>query len=317
MKTFKALLIREYWEHRGAFLKTPIVIGIVMSLTLLLVYLFTDRIDIKINSGQLSEYGLQSLKTLSDSKIQFGIDTFMLFTAYLYHFILFIIVFFFLLGSLYDDRKDGSILFWKSLPISDVQTVSSKLVTATLFAPLLFFIGLVLSQLLFFIIASLILLLNAVNPFTVLWSNINFVHNWGAFLIGCLVQSLWALPIYSWLLFSSSYSKRRPFLLAIFGPLTLAFIWYWYNAFTKFDVIQAGLFKTILYLLSKAASPFTSGISFTSDNNVDFDPTEESGVELISSMINGLSNTNLYYGIAFAVVAVALAIYVRRFRNAT
>lgn len=316
MKTFKALLQREYWEHRGAFLKTPIIIGIVLSVILLLIYSFTDRVDLVMNSGQLAEFGAKSISSLEPTEIMFGIDVFMLFTASIYHFVLFIVVFFFLLGSLYDDRKDGSILFWKSLPVSDTQTVLSKLVTATLVAPLIFTVGLILSQLLFFVLLSFILLFNGVNPFTFLWVNINFINNWGAFFIGCLIQSLWALPIYGWLLFSSSYSKRRPFLLAIFAPLAAAFTWYWYVAFTNFDVVQAGLFKTILFLFSKATSPFTSGISFSFEN-VDFDPTEQTGAEVIKSMLNGLDNPNLYYGFIFAAVTVAIAIYVRRFRNAT
>ncbi|TDR23203.1 hypothetical protein [Marinicella litoralis] len=316
MSTFKALLQREYWEHRGAFLKTPLIIGIVMGITLLLIYFFTDRVDLVMNSGQLSELGSKSLSAIDPKNIKLGLDAFMLFTAYIYHFILFIIVFFFLLGSLYDDRKDGSILFWKSLPVSDTQTVLSKLITATIVAPLIFTVGLILSHILIFMLLSGILLLNGINPFSFIWANINFISNWGAFIIGCFIQSLWALPIYGWLLFSSSFSKRRPFLLAIFAPLTVAFAWYWYVAFTNFDVIQAGLFKTILFLFSKAASPFTSGISFSADE-IDFDPRDQSGLEVIYSMINGLSNTSLYYGLIFAVIAVAVAIYVRRFRNTT
>ena len=316
MKTFQALLTREYWEHRGAFLKTPIIMGIVMSIILMLVYFTTDRLDVKINSGQAVEFGAKSLENLDPSKIQAGIDVFMLSTGSLYHFVLFVIIFFFLLGSLYDDRKDGSILFWKSLPVSDTQTVLSKLVTATVVAPLIFSAGLIVSHLVFFILTSLILLLNGANPFTILWPNINFISNWGAFMIGCLAQALWALPVYGWLLFSSSYSKRRPFLLAVFAPLLAGFIWYWYNALVNLDMVRVGVFKTIGILMAKGTQPFTSGLGFTVEE-IDFDPTEQTSIELIQSMLNGLTNPSIYYGLAFAVVAVSLAIYVRRFRNAT
>ncbi|GAE49902.1 membrane protein [Xanthomonas arboricola pv. pruni str. MAFF 311562] len=47
------------------------------------------------------------------------------------------VVFFYSLGSLYDDRRDRSVLFWKSLPVSDVQTVLSKAAWALLLAPLI------------------------------------------------------------------------------------------------------------------------------------------------------------------------------------
>ena len=46
-----------------------------------------------------------------------------------------VVVFFFCLGALFDDRKDRSVLFWKSLPISDQATVLSKVAMALVVAP--------------------------------------------------------------------------------------------------------------------------------------------------------------------------------------
>lgn len=316
MKTFKALLQREYWEHRGAFLKTPLIIGIVTIVVLLLGYFTTERFDQVMNSGQAIELGGASLKNVDPDMISSFIDVFMLTTESIYHLVLFIILFFFLLGSLYDDRKDGSILFWKSLPVSDTQTVLSKLVTAAVVVPLIFTACLIISHLAFFAVLSLLLLINGVNPFTILWANIDFINNWGAFLIGCLAQALWAMPVYGWLLFASSYSKRRPFLLAVFAPLIVGFIWYWYNAIFEYNVFKIGVFKTIGILMAKATTPFTSGLGFDLES-IDFNANDHTNLELIKSMLNGLTNTSIYYGLIFAAIMVALAIYVRRFRNAT
>ena len=47
------------------------------------------------------------------------------------------VVFFYCLGSLYDERKDRSVLFWKSLPVSDRDTVLSKALSALVVAPTL------------------------------------------------------------------------------------------------------------------------------------------------------------------------------------
>ncbi len=316
MKTFKALLQREYWENRGAMLKTPIIIGIVFATILVLGYITTERIAMVVSGGESIEFGAKSLASVDPEKITSVLDIFMLTTASIYHFVLFIIIFFYLLGSLYDDRKDGSILFWKSLPVSDIQTVLSKLATATLLAPLVFTFGLIVSHLLMFVIISLILMFNWVNPFTILWANVDFINNWGAFVIGCFVQAMWALPIYGWLLFSSAFSKRRPFLLAVFAPLLAGFVWYWYNALTDYNVLQIGVFKTIGILMAKGFTPFTSGLGFDFET-IDFDARNQTNLELIKSMLNGLANPNIYYGLIFAVVMVALAIYVRRFRNTT
>jgi ABC-2 type transport system permease protein len=316
MSTFKALLEREYWEHRGALLKTPLIIGIVFIVLLLLGYITTERFDQVLTNGQSIELSGKALETVNPETIRSFIDIFMLSTGSLYQFVLFVVLFFFLLGSLYDDRKDGSILFWKSLPVSDTQTVLSKLATAVLLAPLLFTIGLILSHLAFFIVFSLLLLLNGANPFTFLWANIDFINNWGAFIVGCLVQALWALPLYGWLLFASSYSKRRPFLLAVFVPMMVGLVWYWYNAIFNYNLLKVGIFKTMAFVLGKSTVPFTSGLD-TSVEDFGFDPTDQTGTELMLSMLRGLHKADMYYGLIFAAVTVAVAIYVRRYRNTT
>ena len=61
--------------------------------------------------------------------------------------ILWLVVFFYLLGALYEERRDRSILFWKSMPVSDVMTVASKLVTALLVVPLVYLVGIATLQL--------------------------------------------------------------------------------------------------------------------------------------------------------------------------
>jgi ABC-2 type transport system permease protein len=47
------------------------------------------------------------------------------------------LVFFYCLGALHDERRDRSLLFWKSLPVSDYTTVMSKLLLAVVVAPLI------------------------------------------------------------------------------------------------------------------------------------------------------------------------------------
>jgi len=315
MKTIAALLKLEYWEHRGAFVKTPLIIGLVMGVITILAYATSDRFVVDLSGGDNLKLAISTLEQLSDGQITMGLDIFMLSTGSLYHFILFILIFFFLLGSLYDDRKDGSILFYKSLPISDTQTVLSKLMVATIIAPMAFTVGLMISHLFVFLILSLILLFNGLNPFSLLWSNTSFISNWGAFAIGCIVQALWALPLYGWLLFTSAVAKRRPFLMAVFAPLVAGFIWYWYNALVNLNLFKIGFFKTIGILFAKATTPFASGIDQPKSGSFEFDPSEQSNLDVIQGMLNGLMQIELVYGIIFAAVTTGLAIYIRRYRN--
>lgn len=313
MKTFIALLKREHWEHRGAFLKTPIITGIVFAVIVLLSYLTTESFDVAFGNGETLEFSIQSLPAVKGEDIASMLDILILGLAHLYHFILFMVIFFFLLGSLYDDRKDGSILFWKSLPISDSQTVFSKLATACLVGPLIFSIGFIISVLLILILLSFILLINGVNPFTILWGNLNVFTNLGAFLVGCLVQMIWALPLYAWLMFSSAFAKRRPFLLAFLGPLLLSLSIYFYNAIFHLKLFEGGLGKIIAYLFAKGAAPFSSGHKL---EKIIFDGVEDNkAMDLIGSMLLGLRDEQVLYGLLFAVVAVGIAIYIRRYRN--
>lgn len=315
MTTFLALLKLEFREHKGSFFKTPIIIGIVLVVMALLSYFTTDRFVLDVSGGDNLQLAIGSLQHVGDDKLNFALDVFMLMTGSLYHLILFIVIFFFLLGSLYDDRKDGSILFYKSLPVSDTQTVLSKLITATLVAPGCFVVGLMISHILMFMVISLILLLNGLNPVTLLWLNISFIENWGAFMVGCLVQALWALPLYGWLMFASSVAKRRPFLLAVFAPLMAGFVWYWYNALVNLNLFKFGFFQTVGMLFAKATTPFATGIGNQDFENMDFDPTAHSSGEVIYSMLNGLMKVELLYGLLFAAVVVGLAVYIRRYRN--
>lgn len=315
IKTFSALLKLEFREHKGSFFKTPIIIGIVLVVMALLSYFTTDRFVLDVSGGDNLQLAIGSLQHIGDDKLNFALDVFMLITGSLYHFILFVVVFFFLLGSLYDDRKDGSILFYKSLPVSDTQTVLSKLITATVVAPACFVFGLMISHLMMFVVISLILLLNGLNPFSLLWLNVSFIENWGAFIIGCLVQSLWALPLYGWLMFASSVAKRRPFLLAVFAPLMAGFVWYWYNALVNLNLFKFGFFQTIGLLFAKATTPFSTGLGHKNFEKMDFDPTAQTSGEVIYSMLNGLMQIELLYGLLFAAVTVTLAVYIRRYRN--
>jgi ABC-2 type transport system permease protein len=145
---FKLLLKREFWEHKGGFLWAPVWAGAI-SLLLTLMALIVGEVaarkalasgkmqidgDVTINGLDLgvltSKMDPDDLRKLAD-----GIDFSMLMSAMWPMVVLGFVVFFYCLGSLYDERKDRSVLFWKSLPLSDRDTVFSKAASALLVAP--------------------------------------------------------------------------------------------------------------------------------------------------------------------------------------
>jgi ABC-2 type transport system permease protein len=131
MNTMKWLVKREFWEHKGGFFWAPAVVSGIATLFALAgsiiggVLISKHRDEIQYH-GNVAEHA-QQLGGMGDGMLMGGII--------LMSVVLGFVLFFYLLGSLYDDRRDRSILFWKSMPLSDSQMVLSKLACALLLAP--------------------------------------------------------------------------------------------------------------------------------------------------------------------------------------
>jgi len=117
------------------------------------------------------------------------------------------VVFFYFLDALYAERKDRSILFWKSLPVSDLQVVGSKYLTGVAAIPLLT-IGI-------FLVTAILVWL--IGGFALLWAGSGAALAGGpAALAGAtaimvyilLTQALWLVPVHAWLLLVSAFARR-------------------------------------------------------------------------------------------------------------
>ncbi|MFV2089146.1 MAG: hypothetical protein ACC642_00670 [Pseudomonadales bacterium] len=126
---------------------------------------------------------------------------------------------FVLLGTLFDDRKDRSILFWKSMPVSDYETVASKLVLAVWVAPLVAIAAAVITQIFFLTIISGYVLLQDLGSIGRLWWHSGIVTGTFQLVLGFLIQGFWTLPIWAWLLLISALVPRMPLFWAILIPL--------------------------------------------------------------------------------------------------
>ena len=130
----------------------------------------------------------------------------------------------YLLGALYDDRKDRSILFWKSLPVSEWHEVACKLAVASLVVPLVFFVASILTQLAYVALAMLLAWRMDADPTGLILDKIEFVPLFLNQIGGLLIWITWTLPLYGWFLLCSATAKRSPFLLAFAIPVGLMFI---------------------------------------------------------------------------------------------
>src|SRR5207245_2315921 len=103
------------------------------------------------------------------------------------------------LDALHGERRDRSILFWKSLPVSDLTTVLSKASIPLVVLPLLTFTITVAMQLIMLLLSSAVLLGSGLNVAT-LWTQLSFVQMSLLLLYHLMtVHALWPAPIYGWL----------------------------------------------------------------------------------------------------------------------
>jgi ABC-2 type transport system permease protein len=237
MKTMKWLLRREFWENKGSMFWAPIVVGTLMVLFVGISALYGSTTGTFNNHTTVTVDGHSTttstkLETMSSKSQQELADvvaqTYPMSAAPLY-LMLAVIAFFYCLGALNEERRDRSILFWKSLPISDSQVVLSKVMTAILVAPLITIAVGTFMSLLLLLIAGIALAFQGVNMFAQVLSDANF-YLAPLQVLGMLpVYVLWALPTIGWLLMVSAWAKSKVFLWAVGVPVIAIVIVKWAN----------------------------------------------------------------------------------------
>jgi ABC-2 type transport system permease protein len=129
-----------------------------------------------------------------------------------------IVAIFYCLDALYGERRDRSILFWKSMPVSDLTAVLSKMAVPLIILPLVTFAITIATQFIMLLMGSATLLVNG-REVGALWSRLSWGHmSVMLFYHLVTVHSLYYAPIFGWLLLVSAWAKRLPFLWA-FLPL--------------------------------------------------------------------------------------------------
>ena len=132
----------------------------------------------------------------------------------------FIAGFFYCLDALYGERRERSILFWKSLPVSDTTTVLSKITVPLLILPPIAFVIIVATQFCMLLISSAALLPSGLSSTT--WANFDLFQQSVILFYSLIVIALWHAPVYGWALLMSAIARRAPFLWAVLPPIALA-----------------------------------------------------------------------------------------------
>lgn len=130
----------------------------------------------------------------------------------------------YLLSCLHQDRRDRSVLFWKSMPVSEWEEIGAKMVTVCVLAPGIYVAISFLTQIAYILLAMLLVWRMDMSAGEVVLSNVNFLSLLGGQLSAWLLWSLWTMPVFAWLLLCSAAAKRSPMLLAVAVPLALVIV---------------------------------------------------------------------------------------------
>ena len=331
---FKLLLKREFWEHKGGFFWAPIWAGGI-SLVLTLMALVVGEVAARraVASGKMSFDGdiningldLSALTSKMDAadlqKLAGGIDISTVMSSAWPMIVLAFVVFFYCLGSLYDERKDRSVLFWKSLPVSDRDTVLSKAASALLVAPLIA-VGVAIACMFgFLLLVSAFVLLHNGNPLTLVWGPGNPLQLAGSMLATIPVYALWALPTVGWLLLCSAWSKSKPFLWAIMLPVFAGIFISWFDIMNVFNLESGWFWKNIVARGLLSAVPGT-WFDVAHIDNAHITSSEaarqiESVHQLLSlqTTYSVLLTPQLWIGAAVGAAMIYAAMRLRRWRD--
>ena len=198
MNTYIWLVRREFWENRAIWV-IPIAIGAFMVLCALF-----GRTDLMAASSQAMGRSVGQAFMGAVGATFFAVMS--IYAAW------------YLLDCLYADRKDRSVLFWKSLPISDAATVLSKLATAVIVIPLVYFVAADLTTLL---VAFIISVRAGSLVSGALWQASLWLQIQALWLYLILTTGVWYLPVTAYLLLISSWAKRAVTLWSVLPPLAL------------------------------------------------------------------------------------------------
>jgi len=325
---FKLLLKREFWEHKGGFFWAPLIAGGVFLLLTLMGMVTTEVVRqraatraIDINGAHVQIGGLnlsmltEHLKPEDIRQLGGAIDMSLFMAGGIPFLVLGFVVFFYALGSLYDDRKDRSVLFWKSMPLSDSQTVLSKVASATLVAPLLAAIAGIVTMAALMLLLTLFVLLNGGNPMTLLWGPSSPASVVATFIAGIPVYAAWALPTVGWLMLCSAWARSKPFLWAVVIPVFLGVFISWFDLLQFFNLDTAWYWKQIFVRSIGSTFPMTWIGNIHVANQLTGGPADLGHVVSIPTMYSLFATPQMWIGIVAGALMIAGAIRLRRWRD--
>ena len=273
---------RELWENRSLYI-APLVAGALVVVGFLIASLGivhrTKLISSMTPAQQLTAVGFP-LDVAAGPIMGIGM----------------LVAIFYCLDALYGERRDRSILFWKSLPVSDLTTVLAKAAIPLLILPLILFIVTVITQWLMLLTATAVLLLHGQST-VALWTQLSLSRRWLLLLYHLYaVHAFWYAPFYGWFLLVSAWARRTPFLWAFLPPLAVG-------------ILERLIFNTTHFAGMIGYRLGGGGVTVTGQGQMPIDP----GMQIHFGQY--LAAPGLWLGLLFTAACLAAATQLRRYRS--
>ena len=290
---------RELWEHRALWMAPLIAAGLIL-------------LSFIVSSFNLPG-GARMMATIDGTQMSAAATGFFGAMGVVIALTMIVVTWFYCLDSLFSERRDRSILFWKSLPVSDVTTVTSKLFVASAVAPSISFAIVVVTQLVILLIGTAVILFAGGSP-GALWSPVPLLEMTLVLLYSLLAQAIWFAPFLAWLIFVSAWARRSPALWAGLVPA----------AACLFERIAFGT----SYLIGALQGRFAEGLAhaaFALPDLPDEPFVRDGDFSLRFGMpgrmfdaidvVRFLSTPEVWVGLAIAAALTAATVWMRRYRE--
>jgi ABC-2 type transport system permease protein len=278
---------RELWEHRSLY-AAPLA----MAAVVLLAYLVGTLASLPGGLSAGLTPGDMPGRVLALSPYDFAALPMILLG--------FVVGAFYSLDALHGERRDRALLFWKSLPVSDLTTVLSKACIPLAVLPLIIFAVTVAAQIVMLLVGGAVAM--ALHPGALApWRGITaFFEESVILLYGLLAMALWHAPLYGWLLLVSAWARRAALLWAVLPPL----------AFVLFERVAFGSQRFAGLLGGRVtADGLDRAIAFPAQGT----PSVTSLEQL--TPLRFLATPGLWIGLALSAAFLAAAVHLRRRRE--
>jgi len=313
--TFPMLIRREFWEHKSLWIAPLVWVGLItlfFNWAMLHVPDGSGHSGIKVDGRPVAEMSisgteLQHKLDVPEERKEGAFAVSYLAIFGLISVFMTIVVFFYLIDCLYTERKDRSILFWKSLPVSDTSVVLSKLAVAMLVVPIGVILLTAVTQLVNYLTALAILHGTIIGEIFPDWSFGAWLRSQAIALGVMLGGVLWYVPIAGYLMLLSAWAKNKVFLWAILPPIALP--------------VLEKVFLQSNHVLDFLGQRFTGYIGLMKVDPNAFEAGDHERFPAVNDVYNAFhlssvfTSAEMWLGVAAGAAMVFAAIRIRRFRD--